>query len=491
MDLAKWISGSGSAEWASSDMEWLLVTAALSVLLVTAYAVIMFNWYFQSRMGLSIESRASLRRLVYMVLCCAACGTSLYLAETGWVVWRMYDLVLLLLVIYAWSFALRSRGMGHVTEKLSQFVELERTCARYTEIAELLPQMVWTANSDGRIDYSNKRWLDYAGAGVVWCDTIHPDEQRDVRDWWSTLRAGRCAGSREIRLKGKEGYRTFLLSATPIVHRDAIKWLGACADIEAQKRLALEKELQAKEKAFFLNALSHDLRAPLNNVVLNAQLMQMMSVNAEMNESATIIVDNAIAASNLMSQLLEYARSGTEKSTTCEVCLSTLLRQVERRFAPLVAEKGLSIRVFDEGAPSVILDRVKLDRILSNLVDNAIKFTSSGGIVLSVTNESQQVRIEVTDTGPGVPERHVGNLFNEFYQVGNNERDRRKGFGLGLAICKQLARQIGGDIRLARTSSDGSSFEITLPQTCHGRGGRPSGAPSHGDALADARLCVA
>jgi signal transduction histidine kinase len=495
VDIAKWLSGVGFTDWTVKDMEWLFVTVILSTLLAAGYAVIMFNWYFQSKMGKTIESRASFRRLVCMVMACGICGLFFYLSDMQWLVWRLYDVVLLALVAYTWTFAIQSRGMGHVTDRLSQFAQLERTCARYTEIAELLPQMVWTATADGRVDYANQRWLEYAGdVAIAWPHAVHPDEQPDVTDWWSRTLSGRAAASREIRLKGKNGYRTFLVNATPIVHGHAVKWLGACADIEAQKRLATEKENQAKEKAFFLNALSHDLRAPLNNVVLNAQLMQMISDNPEMNESATVIVDNAIAASNLMSQLLEYARSGSEKNTFTEFSLLSLLQQIERRFAPAVAGKRLRMTLGggDDADVVVTTDRVKLERIIGNLVDNAVKFTSSGGVTLGVSHgDDGRVSILVSDTGPGVPERHVGHLFDEFYQVGNHERDRHKGFGLGLAICRQLARQLGGDIRLTKTGKDGSCFEVTLRAARHAGGGRPVSPAGHGDHLEAARLCVA
>ena len=98
--------------------------------------------------------------------------------------------------------------------------------------------------------------------------------------------------SREVRLEvrpggggagaaGAGGYRTFIVSACPIVRGEAVKWLGACADVEDQKRLAAEKEAQARQKTFFLNSLSHDLRAPLNNVTLNAHLLKTSTADPE------------------------------------------------------------------------------------------------------------------------------------------------------------------------------------------------------------------
>jgi signal transduction histidine kinase len=118
-------------------------------------------------------------------------------------------------------------------------------------------------------------------------------------------------------------------------------------------------------------------------------------------------------------------------------------------------------------------------------VDNAIKYTARGGVTLELAaDHAEQVCVRVRDTGIGVREENVPYLFDEFYQANNYERDRTKGFGMGLAICRSLARHIGGEVRLVSTSPGGSCFELVLPRVGTGRGGRPGGAA--GD-RADAR----
>jgi two-component system sensor histidine kinase MtrB len=147
-----------------------------------------------------------------------------------------------------------------------------------------------------------------------------------------------------------------------------------------------------------------------------------------------------------------------------------------------------------------------LERIVSNLVDNAIKFTTEGGVTLAAAVQAEgsagpagagagagvggereeggggTVVVRVRDSGAGIPESGVPFLFDEFYQVDNHERDRNKGFGIGLAICRSLARQLGGDVRLADTGDGGSCFEIVLPSGAGaaGAGGGDSGADGDG-----------
>jgi len=257
------------------------------------------------------------------------------------------------------------------------------------------------------------------------------------------------------------------------MHGSAVKWLGACADIQAQKQLSAEKENQIRQKTFFLNALSHDLRAPLNNIALNGHLLKMTPDQPTDMEAVDMIIENATAAGELLTKLLEYARAGQEYNVTERVDVNAMLQQVGRRFLPIANQKGVYLRVVEAPQSLCTCDRTKLERILSNLVDNAIKHTHDGGVELAVHPADEHIRVHISDTGSGIPAEHVPFLFDEFFQVNNHERDRSKGFGLGLAICRFLARQVGGDVRLLNTGAGGSTFEISLQREGPGGGRRP------------------
>ena len=460
------------------DLRWAWLTVALSAVVAVGYVVIAFNWYFQSKLAARRESRAALRRLGLIAACCGMFGVWFFASDMSWPAWRAYDGVLVGLAAYTWWFAFRMHGIGLVDQRLAQTEELERSARRYRDIAELVPNVVWTATGEGHVDYSNRRWSDYAGGGRTWLDCLHPNERDDVASWWGRVVGERTAASREVRLAGLAGsYRTFVVSASPLVQGDAVKWLGACADVEDQKRLAVEKEVQARQKTFFLNSLSHDLRAPLNNVVLNAHLLKMSATDPSLAESAAVIVDNAVAAGELVNKLLECARSdGPDGRAADVVPLASMARQVARRFQRIAEQKGISLNVVggDDEGPEVLADRQKLERVVSNLLDNAIKFTERGGVTVEVARD-QGTRVRVLDTGIGVPREAAPYLFDEFYQVHNHERDRTKGFGMGLAICRSLARQFGGDVRLAGTGPGGSCFEVVLDGCGPGGGRRPDG----------------
>ena len=501
MNLFHWLSGqdvlsSGGTMNSPRDMLWSWITITLSGAIIAGYSVIAFNWYFQSKLARHAEAANALRRLRNISVACAGCGVTFFLLDIPFFVWRLYDAVLVLLVIYTWGFLLKMRGLSLIDERLAQLNELEKSARKYQEIAELLPHIVWTATADGHIDFSNQSWRDYAGGRVeqqTWLDVVHPDQRDHANQRWRESLEAQQSLALELRLRCATGcYRTFLVRAAPIRQGEAIKWLGACADIEDQKLLAVQQEMQARQKSFFLNALSHDLRAPLHNVLLNAQLLSMTARDEADAESVRMIVENAVAAGDLITQLLEFAKAGAQQrpgpadyNVVEPVYVHAILRQVVRRFLPSAESKGLSLRVEGDSDVNVTIrtDRQKLERILSNLVDNAIKYTDAGGVALSMrticndpVTADRQIAVSVTDTGRGIPAENIPYLFDEFYQVNNYERDRSKGFGMGLAICRQLARHLGGDVRLASSSPQGSCFELLLKSLCPDRGGRPGGA---------------
>jgi signal transduction histidine kinase len=403
--------------------------------------------------------------------------------------------VLIVVAVRTWFFIVRMRGIGLVNERLAQMNELERAARKYQQIAELLPHVVWTATADGLVDFSNQRWLEYVGVGgaLSWIDSVHPDDRLVARVEWEKAIAARRPMSIEARLAGSAGYRAFTVKATPIVQGEAVKWLGACADIEDQKVVAAQKEIQARQKSFFLNALSHDLRAPLHNVLLNAHLLKLSAQDENDAQSVSMIMENAVAAGDLVTRLLEFAKVGAhDENIVEEFSLGGMIHQIVRRFMPPAEQKGLALTASTGGTfDDVVIrsDRQKVERIISNLVDNGIKYTQRGGITIELKERGDEVLIRVADTGIGILPKNVPYLFDEFYQVNNFERDRSKGFGMGLAICRSLARHIGGDIRLAHTSGEGSCFEVTLKNIGADRRGRSGGENCDHASAEEAGLC--
>src|SRR5687767_5827544 len=120
------------------DIFWAWGTIALTTLIAAGYCVIAFNWYFQTKLRSQIQSRAALRKLAGICLCSVICGTSLYLTDMPWLMWRLYDAILIVVALRTWTFVIRVRGLSLVNEKLAQIDEMDREARKYRQIAELL-----------------------------------------------------------------------------------------------------------------------------------------------------------------------------------------------------------------------------------------------------------------------------------------------------------------------------------------------------------------
>ncbi len=239
-----------------------------------------------------------------------------------------------------------------------------------------------------------------------------------------------------------------------------------------------ESREESKRKSFFLNAISHDLRTPLNGLMLHANLAEMHVSSGDTDGARKSLIDIQAGArhtAELLDGLLEYARleSAGERVESANFDLDELMRDVLNAHAALAAKKSLMLTTGIRTGLTLCSDRLKLERILNNLLSNAIKFTNTGSVQVAVQSAAGGVEIDVIDTGVGIAPEHRDRLFEEFFQVENHARDRNKGFGLGLAISRRLVTQLGGELRLETSAGHGSRFTIVLPDILPGSKPRP------------------
>ena len=217
-------------------------------------------------------------------------------------------------------------------------------------------------------------------------------------------------------------------------------------------------------KSRFLAAASHDLRQPLQALgMFVAQLNERM--RAAERRQIIARIESALAAMNeLFNALLDISRldAGVLKPNITDFPVAKLLKRVETTFAGATSEKGLSFRVVSSDL-WVRSDFILLERIVFNLVTNAVRYTNEGGLVVGCRRRGSALHIEVWDTGIGIPADQHQNIFNEFYRLGELDRDRGGGLGLGLAIVERLCRLLDHPIGLSSLVGKGSRFSIAVP----------------------------
>jgi signal transduction histidine kinase/CheY-like chemotaxis protein len=296
-----------------------------------------------------------------------------------------------------------------------------------------------------------------------------------------SMSTGDMVTNEEIEVIAPGGRHLVLLAgAAPIRNRDGSisGAVSAFTDITELKNLQRELEIRRREaeeasvrKTRFLAAVSHDIRTPANAISLMAELIHRAASNPAMSgeipKMAGELQSSAATLVELVSDVLDVARfdSGKIELQESEFSLAALFNDESRQLSPMAQEKHLKFNVELPNPPIWLrTDRVKLGRVIANLLGNAIKFTPRGEVRLGAARMPDGgVRVYVTDTGIGIQPEHRARIFDEFYQLRNPERDRNKGTGLGLAISKRLVDAMGGQIDLESTEDKGSTFAVTLP----------------------------
>jgi signal transduction histidine kinase len=299
-----------------------------------------------------------------------------------------------------------------------------------------------------------------------------------------------------FRAFADEGYFLFAMSsiyvaALGLATRNARATLLASIELRlANEELAKSNALQAaraeqanRDKSEFLAAASHDLRQPVHALLLLIEAYRQQEPTATNHPLMQHISAAGQSISSLFNALMELSRleSGKDKPALARFGMMEVVNRVLARTRPEAAGKGLSVRCYvAKSLPSKTLfsDKFMLERILGNLLSNAVRYTEQGGILLSIraarpyathplaagaVGFAGGIALEVRDTGIGIAPSDQGRVFQPYVQIGNRERDRSKGLGLGLAIVQHTSSLLGMGITVRSVQGKGSAFTLHIP----------------------------
>jgi len=235
----------------------------------------------------------------------------------------------------------------------------------------------------------------------------------------------------------------------------------ATASLAAKMDMA-ERANQAKSR--FFAAASHDLRQPLHALSLFVAALKARNQQPETQNLIDNIEASTAAMELLFNALLDISRldAGAIEARPVHFPLQKMLRDLDQQFSALADEKGLRLR-FRPCNTTLYSDPLLIERILVNLIANAIRYTDDGGVLVACRRRGRMVRLSVIDTGRGIPPDQQESVFHEFVQLHNPARDRSKGLGLGLAIVSRLGRLLGHRVDLRSHPGHGSVFSIDVP----------------------------
>lgn len=246
--------------------------------------------------------------------------------------------------------------------------------------------------------------------------------------------------------------------------------LSRTADLQAANRQLEEARAEAERanqaKSRFLAAAAHDLRQPLQSMFLFASSLHRF-VGDRRGIDALVRIERGLdILKGMLDGLLDLSRldiSVIEPNVTV-VALRPMLDDIVVGYRRIAASKGIDLRCGGDGDVMVLTDQTLLGRMIRNLVENALRYTDRGRVVLSIQDLGDTVRIAVEDTGIGIAPDQLERIFEEFHQVGNPERDKTRGLGLGLAIVQRLSAILGHPVEVRSQPGLGSTFAIDVPR---------------------------
>ena len=355
--------------------------------------------------------------------------------------------------------------------------------AEYRALANSIPTLAWMANADGWIFWYNARWYEYTGTtpsqmeGWGWQSVHHPETLASVLDRWRASIVTGQPFEMTFPLRAANGdFRAFLTRVVPVRDDNGaiLRWFGTNTDVELESRLRREAEDANRAKSEFLASMSHELRTPLNAVGGYAELLEM-GIHGPVNDAQRDAIGRIKRSQRhllaLINDLLNFAKleAGRVKYELTDVSVGQLVAELETFVSPQLSSRRLRYSRTECTEDYLVrADRDKLQQILVNLLSNAIKFTpEDGSISVRCDRADDTVHISVSDTGIGIARERLEQIFAPFVQVDRRLNTVNEGVGLGLAISRDLARGMGGDLTVESSPGEGSTFTVMLPQPDH------------------------
>ena len=381
--------------------------------------------------------------------------------------------------------------LARTSEDLKKVLKkLENKAEELNILLDTIPALVYFKDSNLRYQLANKAFLDFSGVSreevlgktmkEVFRNYLPVGEYTELEE--EVIRDGRFFYNIEEQVTRNNKKIWVHTNIAPVRNSEGkiIGLIGVSWDITSQKKY--EQELkQAKEMAEegerikdqFLTNMSHEIRTPLNGVMGMAEILENSKLDDQQHKYLNILMESGQHLVRLIDDVFEFSalESGSVKLQKNRIYLKRFIKNIGKEVLPQARYKGLEMKIeIDPQIPSMLLgDERYLKDIFENLVSNAIKFTKKGKISVSVKavpskrNEQFRLRVEVIDTGIGIPVNKQNRLFDSFSQLDSSTTKEYQGTGLGLAITKRLVDMMSGEIGVESKPGKGSRFWVELP----------------------------
>jgi PAS domain S-box-containing protein len=362
--------------------------------------------------------------------------------------------------------------------------------ARFRLLSDIAPVGIMQSDADGTCRLVNDKWCELAGItaaeviGRNWRTTINPADVEKI-DAMRKQDGGPEELATDCRLLTASGGEVWVHAVVRRVtdqNGELIGRVTALTDVDHRKRDEEARERSRRRlseqnselkdlneaRLRYLATVSHELRSPLTSVVSFAELIRLesTSLTPDAAEYLDIIQRNAERLLRVVGDLLDLSslEEGVARLDLQPVSVPTVTLESVRTGWGIAAVDGIRLDISAQEGPEVRADETRLQQVLDNLISNAVKFTSAGGRVeVRATHDGQEWRIDVADSGMGIPPGEVDRLFDRFFRASNARQAAVPGSGLGLPTAKVITELLGGRIEVASTVGTGTTFSVYLP----------------------------
>jgi PAS domain S-box-containing protein len=346
--------------------------------------------------------------------------------------------------------------------------ELNEQIKQFEFVTDFMPVQLWTATTDGNIDYVNQRTTDYFGTGqeqiigTSWLNLVHPEDTDGcVAAWTSSIKTGNIY-QYEFRLLDKNRvYKWHLAQALPFVNDGKIvKWFGTNTDIDEQKQLQRQKD-------DFLGIASHELKTPVTSIKAYAQVLGAMLTREGETKKAEMVarMDAQVnRLTNLIGDLLDVTKinSGRLQFNKVWFDFNQAVKETMDDLQHTTKKHKLAADFTETG--QIYSDKDRISQVITNLITNAIKYSPhTDQIIVSTRLKNNEAIACVQDFGIGIPDDKKDRVFEQFYRVSGDKQHTFPGLGLGLYISSEIIKREGGRMWVNSVEGKGSTFCFALP----------------------------
>lgn len=369
------------------------------------------------------------------------------------------------------------------TERDKAEASLHRSEQRYRSLVLASAQVVWRTNAAGEVTEDLPTWRTFTGQaqedmmGLGWAKKLHPDDLEQVTTVWHQSLATGTPNENEFRVMAGNGeYRYVHARAVPVFESDGTvrEWIGTLSDVTARKLAEQEVDEASRRKDEFLAMLAHELRNPLAPIRSAVEVIRSSSGNVtRIAGMCDMMVRQIHHMGRLLDDLLDVSRitRGTIQLDRQSTDLRILLERCLEPAQMLAEKKAVRVTTRTAAGPVAIrVDVTRMEQVISNLLNNAMKFTPSGGqITITVEREAEWAVLRVQDTGRGISADFLPKVFDLFTQADRTLARSEGGLGIGLTLVRDLVRMHHGVVE-ARSDGPGrgSEFVVKLPMMTAG-----------------------